>query len=142
MKSFDNEEILFCDNHLLIALKPAGMLTQPGASMEESLETFAKAWVKQEYHKEGAVFIHAIHRLDRPVSGLVLFARTSKALSRLNEQSRLLQIQRCYIAEVEGILPEEGIKWMQEGSRKDRKGYTDGFNACLSLIRDKIKELK
>jgi len=107
MKSFDNEEILFCDNHLLIALKPAGMLTQPGASMEESLETFAKAWVKQEYHKEGAVFIHAIHRLDRPVSGLVLFARTSKALSRLNEQSRLLQIQRCYIAEVEGILPEK-----------------------------------
>jgi 23S rRNA pseudouridine1911/1915/1917 synthase len=107
MKSFDNEEVLFCDNHILVAAKPAGMLTQPDSSGDESLETFIKAWVKREYQKEGNVFLHCIHRLDRPVSGLVLFARTSKALSRLNEQSRQFEIQRLYVAEVEGILPDK-----------------------------------
>lgn len=107
MKSLDNADILFSDNHLVIALKPAGLLTQPDNSKEESLESFVKDWVKKEYHKEGNVFLHCIHRLDRPVSGLVLFARTSKALSRLNEQSRAMEIQRVYIAEVEGVLSQK-----------------------------------
>ncbi len=107
MKSLDNVEIIFSDNHVLIASKPAGLLTQPDDSRDESLEGFVKAWVKKEYHKEGAVFLHCIHRLDRPVSGLVIFARTSKALSRLNEQSRGMEIQRVYEAEVEGILREK-----------------------------------
>ncbi len=104
MKSLDSE-IIFSDNHLLVAVKPCGLLTQPDDSGDDSLEAFAKKWVKQEYNKPGNVYLHAIHRLDRPVSGLVLFARTSKALSRLNEQSRNQEIQRIYVAEVEGILP-------------------------------------
>jgi 23S rRNA pseudouridine1911/1915/1917 synthase len=107
MKSFDKEEILFSDNHILITLKPAGLLTQPDESGNPSIESFAKKWVKQKYHKPGDVFLHCIHRLDRPVSGLVLFARTSKSLKRLNEQSRNLEIQRVYEAEVEGILNEK-----------------------------------
>ncbi len=108
MKSLDKDpEIVFCDNHLLVIDKPAGILTQPDASDSDSLEMYGKRWLKREYHKEGNVFLHAIHRLDKPVSGLVLFARTSKALSRLNEQSRAIEIQRSYIAEVEGILPEK-----------------------------------
>ena len=100
-------EILFCDNHLLIASKPAGLLTQPDEAGGYSLEQFAKEWVKKEYAKPGEVFLHCIHRLDRPVSGLVLFARTSKALSRLNEQSRQSEIQRIYYAEIEGILAQK-----------------------------------
>jgi 23S rRNA pseudouridine1911/1915/1917 synthase len=112
MKPSDSEDldVVFCDNHLLIAVKPPGLLTQPTEEEDLSLETLAKAWVKREYAKAGAVFLHCIHRLDRPVSGLVLFARTSKALSRLNEQSRALQIQRKYTAEVEGILKEKSGK--------------------------------
>ena len=106
MKSFDSAEIVFCDNHVLIAAKPAGMLTQPSDSNDSNLESFAKNWVKKEYSKSGAVFLHCVHRLDRSVSGLVLFARTSKALSRLNEQMRNMEIQRVYMAEVEGILPK------------------------------------
>jgi len=106
MKSSDIE-ISFCDNHLLVANKPPGLLTQPDDTKADSLESLAKEWVKREYQKRGSVFLHAIHRLDRPVSGLVLFARTSKALSRLNEQSRNQEIQRIYLAEVEGILPEK-----------------------------------
>ncbi len=108
MKSSDNEiEIIFCDNHILVANKPCGLLTQPDEIGSDSLEAFAKAWVKREFKKPGNVFLHAIHRLDKPVSGLVLFARTSKALSRLNELSRLMGIQRTYVAEVEGILPQK-----------------------------------
>ncbi|MBI5273026.1 MAG: RNA pseudouridine synthase [Chlamydiia bacterium] len=107
MKLLDSVEILYCDNHVLMAVKPCGLLTQPDASAERSLEELAKAWVKKEYQKPGAVFLHCIHRLDKAVSGLVLFARTSKALTRLNEQSRLQEIQRTYIAEVEGILSKK-----------------------------------
>ena len=105
MKYSDKEvEIIYCDNHILVANKPASMLTQPDELGSESLEDCAKAWAKKEFSKPGNVFLHAIHRLDKPVSGLVLFARTSKALSRLNEMSRLMGIQRSYVAEVEGIL--------------------------------------
>jgi 23S rRNA pseudouridine1911/1915/1917 synthase len=107
MKPSDSAEIIYSDNHVLIAAKPPGWLTQPDEGEGESLETFAKAWVKSEYKKPGAVFLHCIHRLDKPVSGLVLFARTSKSLSRMNEQSRGLEIQRIYIAEVEGILAKK-----------------------------------
>jgi 23S rRNA pseudouridine1911/1915/1917 synthase len=107
MKFSDSAEIIFSDNHILIAYKPAGLLTQPDDSGEENLEKFVKSWVKKEYHKEGEVFLHCIHRLDRPVSGIVIFARTSKALSRLNEQSRAMEIQRIYEAEVEGVLPQK-----------------------------------
>jgi len=107
MKSLDNAEIQYADNHIAVAAKPCGMLTQPDETGSPSLEAIVKLWVKREYHKKGNVFLHAIHRLDRAVSGLVLFARTSKALSRLNEQSRLQEIQRIYLAEVEGVLAKK-----------------------------------
>lgn len=130
MKLSDSVEVIYCDNHILVAFKPAGFLTQPDDSSNPSLEEWVKEWVKREFQKPGAVFLHAIHRLDRPVSGLVLFARTSKALSRLNEQSRLQEIQRVYLAEVEGILSQKmghlkhylihGEHRAQVGKEKDR----------------------
>lgn len=92
---------LYSDNHLLVANKPSGMPTQP------DFEEVMKAWVKQKYSKPGAVFLHAAHRLDKPVSGLVLFARTGKALSRLNEMMRKGEIRRIYLADVEGELTEK-----------------------------------
>lgn len=100
-------EPIFCDNHLLIVDKPSHLLTQPDQTGNDSLEEMCKLWVKKKYHKPKAVYLHCIHRLDRPASGLVLFARTSKCLSRLNEQSRLNEIQRIYIAEVEGSLSQK-----------------------------------
>lgn len=139
MKSSDKEDILFSDNHILVALKPAGLLTQPDPQGGYSLEEFAKKWVKQEYHKEGDVFLHCIHRLDRPVSGLVLFARTSKALSRLNEQSRNMEIQRIYEAEVDGIMREKVGKldhYLIHGDHKAiiaKEGQKDAKHARLSF---------
>lgn len=104
-----SDSVIYCDNHILVADKPAGWLTQPDGSGTPDLETAMKEYVKKKYGKPGDVFLHAVHRLDRPVGGLVLFARTSKALSRLNEQVRDGAIKRIYFAEVEGVLePKEG----------------------------------
>lgn len=96
-------EILFEDNHLLAVNKPAGLLTQPNDTAAPDLETLAKAYLKEKYRKQGNVFLHPIHRLDKPVSGIVLFARTSKALSRLNAQMRERSIEKTYTALIEGL---------------------------------------
>ncbi len=89
--------VVFCDNHILIVDKPAGLATQP------DLEERAKIWVKERFNKPGNVFLHAIHRLDKPASGLVLFARTSKALSRLNMLMREHKISKTYMCRVHPI---------------------------------------
>ncbi len=99
--------ILFFDNHILVAFKPAGLATQPAMGDERSLEDWAKKWLKAEIKKDGNVFLVPIHRLDKPVSGLVLFARSSKALSRLNEMMRERKILKRYHAQVEGRLPAD-----------------------------------
>ena len=95
-------EILLVDNHLLAVNKPAGLVTQPSGAHADSLESRAKAWVKQEFAKAGKVFLEAVHRIDRPVSGVVLFARTSKALSRLNASQRARDCRKTYLAVVAG----------------------------------------
>jgi len=95
-------DVLFSDNHLLAVSKPAGIPTQPSEHHTDNLEDMAKAWVKGQFRKPGAVFLHAVHRLDRPVSGVVLFARTGKALSRLNESMRSRDVRKVYRAVVSG----------------------------------------
>ena len=101
-------KIIYEDNHLLVLDKPAGMLTQPSGRDEESLESLAKAYLKES--KPGNVFLEAIHRLDRAASGLVIFAKTSKALSRLMEAVRKGEMEKIYLAWVEGRLSsKEGV---------------------------------
>ncbi len=96
-----SDSVLYLDNHLFIVNKPAGLLTQPTENSSDSLEELAKAYIKERFEKPGAVYLHAVHRLDKPVSGIVLFARTSKALSRLQEQQRNREIQKVYFALVD-----------------------------------------
>lgn len=100
MKPFGKDNILLCDNHVLVVDKPAEIATQP------DLCELAKEWVKKEFHKPGRVFLEPIHRLDKPAAGIVLFARTSKALSRLQEEMRERRIEKIYHAWVEGC-PEK-----------------------------------
>jgi len=102
-------EVLYEDNHLFIVFKPSGLLTQPSGQVQESLEARAKAFIKERDRKPGGVFLEAVHRLDKPVSGIVVFAKTSKALSRLNAAQREKKFRKIYRAEVEGHLePLEG----------------------------------
>lgn len=98
---------IFCDNHLLIVSKAAGISTQPHQNNETNLLDQAKAWLKKEFQKPGNVFLEPVHRLDKPVSGLVLFARTGKALSRLHEMMREQEIEKTYFAWVEGAVQQK-----------------------------------
>lgn len=97
-------DVIYLDNHILVLNKPAGLATQPSADSKESLEEEAKNWIKKEFKKPFGVFLHAVHRIDKPVSGLVLFARTSKALARLNLAMRLGKFSKKYQAIVEGVV--------------------------------------
>jgi 23S rRNA pseudouridine1911/1915/1917 synthase len=94
--------VLFEDNHLLALYKPAGLLVQGDRTGAASLLDLAKAWLKERYHKKGEAFLGLVHRLDRPVAGVVLFCRTSKAAGRISEQFRSGKIRKCYLAIVTG----------------------------------------
>jgi len=94
--------ILYLDNHLIAVCKPPGILTQADHSESESLMDQVKKWIQIEFHKPGKVFLGLIHRLDRNVSGVVLFARTSKGASRLSKQFREKTTQKIYRVIVEG----------------------------------------
>lgn len=91
-------EVLHADNHLLVVSKPAGVPVVPDDSGDVSLFEEAKAWVARTYDKPGAVFLGVVHRLDRPVSGVVCFARTSKAAARLTEAFRTRAVEKVYWA--------------------------------------------
>ena len=99
---YEVPRVLYLDNHLIAVCKPAGILTQADDSGDESLLDQVKAWIKAEFNKPGNVFLGLIHRLDRNVSGVVLFARTSKGASRLSEQFRDKTTEKFYRAIVEG----------------------------------------
>jgi 23S rRNA pseudouridine1911/1915/1917 synthase len=106
----ESPRILYEDNHLLVVDKPAGLLTQPSGTSQDSLESWAKNYIKEKYQKPGNVFLEAVHRLDKPVSGIVVFAKTSKALSRLQEAMRSKSCRKIYEALVENLPPQqEGI---------------------------------
>ena len=95
---FKPDDILYEDNHLLVVNKHCGDLVQPDPSGESALEDQIKAYIKRRDAKPGAVFLGVVHRIDRPVSGAVLFAKTSKALARLNEMIRQGEIHKTYWA--------------------------------------------
>ncbi len=95
---FRPDDILYEDNHLLIVNKHCGDLVQPDPSGESALEDQIKAYIKTRDKKPGEVFLGVVHRIDRPVSGAVLFAKTSKALVRLNEMIREGHIRKHYWA--------------------------------------------
>lgn len=95
--------ILFADNHLLAVNKPAGWLTQDSGTGLRNMEDWAREWVRVDKGKAGNIFLNAVHRIDKAVGGVVLFARTSKALSRLNEEIRNRNCKKTYHALVEGV---------------------------------------
>jgi 23S rRNA pseudouridine1911/1915/1917 synthase len=102
--------ILFEDNHCLAVAKPAPLLTQGVPAGLPTLEAWVKDYLKAKYHKPGNVYLGVPHRLDRPVSGVVLFARNSKAARRLAEQFQLHQVTKVYWAVVDGdVQPAEGV---------------------------------
>ena len=115
-----NLDIIYEDNHLLVLNKPAGMPVVPDSSGDESLLDLGKEYIRRTKHKKGNVFLAVVHRIDRPVSGLVCFARTSKAASRLSDQMRKRKISKEYLAVVPSI-PRGESATIDNYLKKDRK---------------------
>lgn len=111
--------ILYEDNHCLAVDKPAGLLTMGDHTGEPTLVDAARDYLKLKYQKPGNVFVGVVHRLDRPVSGVVLFARTSKAAGRLSEQFRLRSVEKTYLALVEARVPQSAGT-LEDRLQKDR----------------------
>ena len=103
--------IFYEDNHLLVVDKPAGLLSQGDSSGDVSVLDLAREDLKERHARPGNVFVGLVHRLDRPVSGVMVLARTSKAASRLSEQFRGRRVEKVYLAVVEGSPPEDNGEW-------------------------------
>src|SRR5688572_838037 len=91
-------DVLYEDNHLLVVNKPAGLLVQGDATGDKTLPDLAKEYLREKYDKPGNIFVGVVHRLDRPVSGVVVLAKTSKALARMNELFRSNKTKKTYLA--------------------------------------------
>ena len=99
-------EVLYEDNHLLAVCKPAGVLTMGDQTGDVTMVDIAREYLRVKYNKPGNVYVGVVHRLDRPVSGVLLFARTSKAASRLSDQFRRGTVHKVYRAVVDGSVDQ------------------------------------
>lgn len=122
MDEFQNIKILYEDNHILVVIKPANMPVCLDSSNDKDLLSTLKEYIKEKYHKPGNVFLGLVHRLDRPVSGIMVFAKTSKAAERLSKQINNKEFIKTYYAIVEGIPNEKDT--FKDYLRKDEKTNT------------------
>src|SRR5262245_42823504 len=135
-------DVLYEDNHCLAVAKPVGLLVAGDATGDLTLLARAKEYLKRKYAKPGDVFLGVVHRLDRPVSGVVLFARTSKSAARLSEQFRAGDVRKVYQALVEGrVEPPEGLlnDWLRKDETVNRSAIvsasTPGAKSCTLSYR-------
>ena len=108
IKMQDNIIVIYEDNHLLVVEKPINVPVQEDSSGDKDLLNILKEYLKVKYNKPGNVYLGLVHRLDRPVGGVMVFAKTSKCASRLSDQVRLDKLNKLYYAVVEGNINESG----------------------------------
>lgn len=140
MASSGKLDVLYEDNHLLVINKRTGVLVQGDATGDEPLVELCKKYIKEKYSKPGEVFLGVVHRLDRPVSGVVVFARTSKALDRMNALFRDRQTKKTYWAVVNNKPASESgtlIHWLVKNEAKNKttayaKENKEGLRSELS----------
>lgn len=127
-------KILYEDNHLLVVVKPCNQLVQEDDTNDLDLLTELKGYIKEKYQKPGNVYLGLVHRLDRPVSGIMVFAKTSKAAARLSDQIRKSEMSKIYQAVVEG-------KPSQTGTFHDKLLKNQKNNIVIVDPRGKESEL-
>ncbi len=119
---YTNLEILYEDNHIMAVNKPVGMMVQSDKAGNKGLEEVVKEYLRVKYNKKGEAFIGVPHRIDRPVSGIVLFAKRSKPLKILNEMFREKQIKKTYWAVVGNMPPNTSghlVNWLKKNEQKN-----------------------
>ncbi len=130
-------QVLYEDNHLLCVVKPVNMPVQPDSSHDESLLDMGKIYLKEKYQKPGNVFLGLVHRLDRPVGGVMVFARTSKAASRLSDSIRKNQLDKWYLAVLDGIPKASNgtlVDYLSKDSDENRVSVTDAEHGKKSIL--------
>jgi 23S rRNA pseudouridine1911/1915/1917 synthase len=139
---FGGVRILYEDNHVLVVVKPPNLPAQADASGDPDLLTLMKGYIKEAYGKPGAVYLGLVHRLDRPVGGLMVLARTSKAAARLSAQAREHSLEREYLAVAAGNAPESAAltDWLRKDGATNTvsvtaPGATGAKEARLTLAR-------
>ena len=98
----ENLNVLYEDNHIIVVVKPVNIPSQGDKTGDEDMLTIIKSYIKEKYNKPGEVYLGLVHRLDRPTGGVMVFARTSKAASRLSEQVRDKKMHKKYLCIVDG----------------------------------------
>ena len=140
MERKNDMQVVYEDNHIIIVQKTSGEIVQGDKTGDRTLADDVKAYIKEAYAKPGEVFLGVVHRLDRPVSGLVVFARTSKALSRLNDMFRNGEVKKTYWAVVKNApIPAEATlaHWLTR-NEKQNKSYasaTEKKDAKKAVLR-------
>lgn len=115
--------VLYEDNHIIVVEKEPNILSQSDITKDKDMLTLVKEYIKEKYNKPGNVYLGLLHRLDRPVGGIMIFAKTSKAASRMSEQIKNHKFKKTYLAVINGILKDEkGI--FKDYLEKDEKGNT------------------
>ncbi len=134
--------ILYEDNHIIVVEKKINIPVQEDDSKDKDLLTIVKEYLKEKYHKPGNVYLGLVHRLDRPVGGVMVFAKTSKAASRLSEQMRLKDIKKKYYAIVEGNAKDSDtlIDKLYKNN-KTNMVYVDNRGKEAILIYKRIKTI-
>ena len=138
-------EIVYEDNHIIVVKKEVGEIVQGDKTGDKPLSEMVREYIKEKYNKPGNVFCGVVHRIDRPVSGLVIFARTSKALERLNKMLRDGEIHKTYHALVEGHPDKEEDlleNYLVSDGRINKTFVTDANNPNAKLSRLKYRTIK
>lgn len=135
-------KVLYEDNHLIVVEKPAGVLTQADMSGQRCLMDDVKDYLKEKYKKTGNVFLGMVHRLDRPVLGIIVFAKTSKGASRLSQQIRLHEVEKIYHAVIAGKLEKKRgiLRTNLEKNENERKAHVSDNGKEAELSYEVVKE--
>ena len=129
--------IIYEDNHLLVVEKPVNMPVCEDVSHDMDLLTYLKLYIKEKYHKPGDVYLGLVHRLDRPVGGVMVFAKTSKAAARLSEQVQKHIFEKVYVAVVEGKTPEacEWHDYLMKDNKNNQSYVTDEKHGKIAKLK-------
>lgn len=136
----NNLKILYEDNHIIVVIKPYNVPVQADSSNDLDMLTIIKNYIKEKYNKPGNVYLGLVHRLDRPVGGVMVFAKTSKAASRLSEEVRTNKIHKTYLAVVHGILDKKKDKIINKMSKNEKthNSYIDEKNGKEAILEYKV----
>lgn len=132
-KVMNKLNVLYEDNHIIVVVKPINVLSQSDATGDLDLLTMVKQYVKVKYNKPGNVYIGLVHRLDRPVGGIMVFARSSKAASRLNHQQLEHGFDKKYLAIINGILNSKSGRFIDKLEK-----CCDGNSVVSSMGKESI----